>query len=217
MLNAKRVSSSHQARKNLRMISAIFLSLMCFSAEASVMASDTFTRWQGSTQSENQMRGCKPGSDDALGKKKSSPTKSKNKSQVPSVEPVCLEVKQSVLEVQEYFQKVVRDLRWTVIDEQATEDFWNFSIHVDAEELAAYTKPAPELRISWTGGKASVNVQMIERPDGYTRVLVSARFDGYGEQQDSFAPKRESWPLPSNGALERKLSAIAKEHFTAGH
>lgn len=161
------------------------------------------------------IRTCGPGWDKGFDRKRTSPSQNKKRSELPATKPACVEVHQSALFVQEFSQKFVRDLQWKVVDEQATEDFWNFSLATSAEDLVTYTKPSKELRVSWTAGKASVNVQTVELPDGYTRVLISAKFEGYGEQEDSFALKRESWPLPSNGALEAKMADAVREHFKA--
>jgi hypothetical protein len=183
--------------------------------EPVVISARSATRSQSTGATANPVRRCKPGSDERLGKKKSLSPKNKSRAAVPSAEPACIEVHQSALLVQEFLQKVVRDLRWAVADEQATEDFWNFSMPLDAEELAAYTKPSPELRVSWSAGKASVNVRTSELSDGYARVVMTAQFEGYGKQEDSFAPKRESWPLISNGRLEAKLISTLRDHFAA--
>ena len=60
-----------------------------------------------------------------------------------------------------------------------------------------------------------VYLRTSELADGYTRVVVTARFDGYGEPEDKFAPKRESWALPSNGVLESSLTtALSKRYET---
>ena len=54
------------------------------------------------------------------------------------------------------------------------------------------------------------SVQTSELLDGYTRVVLSARLDGYGQAEDQFAAQRESWPLSSNGTLESALAAAVK-------
>ncbi len=172
---------------------------------------------QSARTAVNPVRSCKPGSDEPQGKKKASASRNNNRVEIPAAKPACIEIHQSALLVQEFSQKVVRDLQWKVVDEQATEDFWNFSIAINADELVTYTKPSKELRVSWTGGKASVNIQTIVVSDGYTRVFVSAKFDGYGNQEDSLALRRESWPLPSNGALEANITGAVSEHFKAVH
>jgi hypothetical protein len=172
---------------------------------------------QGAGVVANLVRSCNPGSDEMPSKKKASTSRNKKQFEIPATKPACIEIHQSALLVQELSQKIVRDLRWKVVDEQATEDFWNFSIAISADELVAYMKPAKELRVSWTSGRASVNVQTVELSGGYTRLLISAKFDGYGVQDDSFAPKHESWPLLSNGALEAQIAGAISEHFKAVH
>jgi len=179
-----------------------------------IVSANSAARPQSAGPTVSPVHYCKPGSDEPLGKKKSSSPKNKSRTPVSSVESACIEIHQPALLIQEFLQRVVRDLRWAVTDEQATEDFWSFCIAIDAKELAAYTKPSPEQRISWSTGKASVNVRTSELMDGYTRVVITAQFEGYGKQEDSFAPKRESWPLTSNGQLEVKLANSVREHFS---
>lgn len=171
---------------------------------------------QGTGVVANLVRSCNPGSEEMPSKKKASTSRNKH-FEIPATKPACIEIHQPALLVQELSQKIVRDLQWKVVDEQATEDFWNFSIAISADELVAYMMPSKELRVSWTSGRASVNVQTAELSGGYTRVLISAKFDGYGVQDDSFAPKHESWPLSSNGALEAKIAGAISEHFKAVH
>ena len=174
-------------------------------------------RSQVAQDATNPVRSCDPGSDEAPGKNKTSSSRNKKHSEIPAAKPACIEIHRSALLVQESSQKIVRDFQWSVIDEQATEDFWNFSFAISADELVAYTKSSKEMRISWTAGKASVNVQTVELSEGYTRVLVLAKFDGYGTQEDSFALKRQSWPLSSNGALEAKIADAIRDHFKPAH
>jgi hypothetical protein len=146
------------------------------------------------------VRDCKPGSDHVLGKKRSTQSKKKGATAELPLMPSCLEVQDSAISIQEYLQAAVREFRWNVADEQASEDLWSFSIYLGADSVAAFTKPPADPRIAWTGGKANVNVRTNPLPDGFTRVIVTARFDGFGEPEDKFAPQRSSWPLPSSGA-----------------
>jgi hypothetical protein len=201
----------------IRKVLYLFLMMICVLSASPSISANSAGRSQGASSTVNPVRNCKPGSDEPLGKKKSPSPKNKSRAAVPSPPTACIEVRQSSLLVQEFLQKVVRDMRWTVADEQATEDFWNFSIPIDADELATYIKPAPELRVSWSAGKASVTARTTELSDGYTQVVITAKIEGYGTQEDSFATKRESWPLASNGGIEAKLIASVKEHFAGAH
>ena len=190
---------------------AIWISGILASVSAAALRSEM------AQEAMNPVRTCDPGSDEAPGKNKTSSSRNKKHSEIPAVKPACIEIHRSALLVQESSQKIVRDFQWSVIDEQATEDFWNFSFAISADELVAYTRPLKEMGVSWTAGKASVNVQTLELPGGYTRVLISAKFDGYGTQEDSFAPKQQSWPLSSNGALESKIADAIRDHFKPAH
>lgn len=124
----------------------------------------------------------------------------------------CTELKQNTLLTQEYLQKYVREHNWNVDDEEISEDTWTFSVLLGKDELGAYTKTSPELKVAWKSGKAVVNVRTTELPDGFTRLTISAEFDGFGEPEDEFAQKRDSWPLPSNGVLEASLISAVKNH-----
>jgi hypothetical protein len=160
-------------------------------------------------------RECKSGYDDSLGKKKTGSSRHKDSALAISTVPSCIEVRETALATQEYLQLLVRDLRWNIGDEQASEEFWTFTVYLGSDDVPAYTKPPVDPKVSWSGGKAVVNVRTIELPDGFTRIVVKAKFDGFGEPEDKFAPKRSSWPLPSSGVLESKLTAAARNRFSA--
>ncbi len=162
-------------------------------------------------------RDCKPGYDDVLGRKRSAPSRKKGVPSEVSLLPSCVEVQDSAISIQEYLQSTVRELRWNISDEQASEELWSFTLYLAADSVAAFTKPPADPRVAWSGGKATVNVRTNTLPDGFTRVIVTAKFDGYGEPEDKFAPQRSSWPLPSSGALETKLTEAARNRGTTGH
>ena len=133
-------------------------------------------------------------------------SKSKNRGAQPDSTNGCLEVAAGSLEVQERLQAIVRDNRWSVLDEDTDESSWTFSLQLTRDELVADTKPdAVTEQMQWTSGKAAVVVQTAELPDGYTRVTITSRFDGFGESEDKFAPERALWKLKSNGRLEAGL------------
>jgi len=159
-------------------------------------------------------RDCKLGYDDSIGKKKNSPPKRKGAAPADATAPSCIEVHQSAIAAQEYLQLLVRDLRWNIGDEQASEELWSFTIYLGADDVAAYAKPPVDPKVEWSGGKGVVTVRTTELPDGFTRIVVNAKFDGYGDPEDKFAPKRSSWPLPSNGSLEARLTAAARDRFS---
>ena len=162
-----------------------------------------------STPSQPEMRECKAGFDNSIGKKQTN-KKNKVSADLPAASQVCLEVRTPALMVQERLQKYVRTQRWNISDEQVSEDTWTFSLLLSKDELLSDTKP-PELpKIAWNAGKGWIQVRTIELPDGFTRVVLSGRFDGYGKAEDQFAAQRESWPLPSSGALESLLLAELK-------
>jgi hypothetical protein len=166
---------------------------------------------RGIPQTQENVRDCVSGAE-SRGKKHN-----KKRSTVEPSMQACVEVRANALSVQEYLQKLVWDLRWTVNDEQATEDLWSFTMALNADELAAYTKPFSDPKIEWSAGKTAVNVRTAGLQDGFVRVVVTAKFDGYGVPEDKFAPKRESWPLTSSGALELKIANAVRDHFRTVH
>ena len=126
----------------------------------------------------------------------------------------CIEVHSTALEVQEYLQARGRDEKWNLIDEHVAEDAWTFTRKLEKDELLLFTgKDASSASVNWTSGAAFVQVMTTEVDPGFVRVQVSARFQGYGQNPDRFAPPKESWPLNSNTALENHLIAILETHF----
>jgi hypothetical protein len=71
--------------------------------------------------------------------------------------------------------------------------------------------------VNWTDGKAIVQVRTRELDGGFSRVEISARFQGSGQNVDRFAPPRDSWDLESNGALEKNLIAALEAHVKSLH
>lgn len=149
-------------------------------------------------------RTCDPNADALKSKKK--PSK-KNPSKSFSG-AACLDVRENALAVQEHLQKFVREQRWDIGEEQMSEDTWTFARYLKKTEVGEYTQPWTGTAIEWRSAKALITVRTTEIPDGYTRTLVTTRIEGYGEQEDQFATKRESWSLQSNGTLESVLTAV---------
>ena len=185
----------------------LFLSLLVTSAFVpQILSNDSITR------------PCKMIASERTGTRKSPAQKKKRGTQEIS-QPVqgCLELRQSALDVQEYMQKFVREQDWQAADEQVGEDAWTFAIHLDAEKLHRYTKTFADPKMHWRGGRGLIQVRTMEQKDGYTRVVISARFDGYGESEDTFSIKRESWAMESNGILEGILISALELHMKTAH
>lgn len=126
----------------------------------------------------------------------------------------CIEVRSTAIAVQEYLQAQGREEKWSLSDERVAEDAWIFSRNLQTEELLRFTKRAASTeRVNWTSGASFVQVSTVELDDGFVRVQISARFEGYGESEDRFAPPKKSWPLNSNMALEEHLIAVLQNHF----
>jgi hypothetical protein len=144
-------------------------------------------------------------------------SKSKRKS-VPlnsaSSASACLEAQSDPLDIQEFFQSFVRDQSWRIGDERNADYGWTFYRYLEKDDLLRFTKiDTQTIRVNWTEGKAFVQVSTTELKDGFTRVQVSARIRGYGQNADRFAPPKEWWTLDSNGILEGTLIAALGEHF----
>lgn len=141
---------------------------------------------------------------------------SKRKASPPiELKGVCSEVRDSALATQEYLQKYVREQRWSLSNEQVSEDMWSFSLDLGKDELIRYAKLSPEARIDWSGGRALLNVRTSSLDDGFARVVVTMRIDAYGEPEDKFVPRPKSWPVPSSGSLEATLLSALRVHLEA--
>lgn len=148
--------------------------------------------------------------------RKKPPKPSKRKSPPPiEVVPVCSEVKDSALAAQEYLQKYVREQRWSLSDEQVSEDMWTFSLDLSKGELLRYARLSPDARIDWSGAKALINVRTTLLDDGYVRVVVTMRIDAYGEPEDKFVARPKSWPVPSSSTFETTLLSALRTHLEA--
>jgi hypothetical protein len=158
-----------------------------------------------------ELRECKPGFDASptTKKKPQQSKKSKVADQAPASQ-ACMEIRYPALMIQERLQNHVRAQRWNISEEQTSEDTWTFSLMLSKDQLGSYTKPQVLPKVTWHGGKSSVQVRTNELPDGFTRVVFSVRFEGYGEAEDQFAAQHESWPLASNGTLESSLLDVVR-------
>jgi hypothetical protein len=126
----------------------------------------------------------------------------------------CLEVRSTTLDVQEYLQAYGREQKWNLSDEHVAEDVWTFSRKLERDELLRYTQnDANTGRVNWSSGLVFVQVKTAELDEGFVRVQIAARFQGYGQSLDRFAPQKEFWPLSSNGSVERQLISALEIHF----
>jgi hypothetical protein len=130
--------------------------------------------------------------------------------------PACIELSASALDIQEYLQFGFRNQHWTIVEERVTEDSWMFSLAMSKDDLLGATKAASSsVRVEWRRGMAFVQISSSALADGFTRTVVRARFRGYGEAADKFAPQREHWELESNGTLEASIVSTLKARFKA--
>jgi len=145
-------------------------------------------------------------------------TKGKTVANPPELGPACLEAKEPPLNIQEFFQSYVRVQAWRFADEKIVADGWIFGRALDKDELLQFAKEGIFAgQVAWSEGKAVVLVSTRELDDGYTRVEVSARLQGFGQSVDRFAPERVFWDLESTGLLEKTLIEALEEHFKSLH
>ena len=212
---------SHQIRRKKALIAntlnCCLILILLLSCQSSTVFPVKAVQAQQTTASPDSLRNCAGDNKQLRTKKKNPSSSGKDRQTAIPASQACIEVRSGSLAVQEYLQKFARDSRWTLNDEQATEDLWSFSMALSAEELTAYAKTFSDPKIGWSGGKATVNVRTTELADGFARIVIGAKFDGYGVPEDKFAPNRESWSLPSSGALEAKMAEAVKAHFKTGH
>jgi len=153
---------------------------------------------------------------DAANSKPARETKKKGKSAAAgstAVPPACVEVQASALDIQEFFQSFVRDQSWRIGEEKIAEDAWTFSRYLDKQELLRFSNEGPFAgRVNWTEGRALIQVRTRELGKGFTRVEITARFQGYGQNVDRFAPPKDSWQLESNGTLEKNSISAIETH-----
>ena len=158
----------------------------------------------------------RPCSSSRLNPSKRDKRKAKSAAQAKESTFTCLEAKGTSVDLLEFFQSYVREQRWRIGDEKIVEDSWIFSRSLDTDELLQFAKEASFAgRVKWTEGKTLVQITAHELDAGFTRVEVSARFQGIGEGVDRFAPPRGSWDLESTGALGKMLIGALEAHVNS--
>jgi len=156
---------------------------------------------------------------DSMNSKPARETKKKGKGAGSNeIPPACVEVQTPALDVQDFFQSFVREQTWRIGEENVAEEAWSFYRYMDKGELLRFSKEGPFAgRVNWTQGKALIQVRTRELEKGFTRVEVAARFRGYGQSVDRFAPPKDSWLLESNGTLEKTLISALESHLNSQH
>ena len=129
--------------------------------------------------------------------------------------PACIEMKGEALEIQETLQAAVRDLKWRVHENHASEDSWTFVRSLNVEELEKYadTKVLME-PVEFEYGKAALMVRTADIGQGFVRIQVSAQIQGEGKSADAVVKQpATSWPLRSKGTLEQELIAVLQGRY----
>jgi hypothetical protein len=133
----------------------------------------------------------------------------------PEPPPACVEVKGEAMEIQETLQAAVRDLKWRVYENHASEDSWTFVRSLNVEELEKYADTKVLLEpVEFEYGKAALVVRTADIGQGFVRVQISAQFQGEGKSADAVVKQPvTSWPLRSKGALEQELIAALQSRY----
>jgi hypothetical protein len=133
----------------------------------------------------------------------------------PEPPPVCVEIKGEALEIQETLQAAVRDLKWRVHENHASEDTWTFVRYLSAEELEKYADTKVLLEpVEFENGKAALLVRTADTGQGFVRVQISAQIQGAGKSADAVVKQPvTSWPLRSKGILEQELITVLQSRY----
>ena len=133
----------------------------------------------------------------------------------PEPPPACQEVKGEALEIQETLQAAVRDLKWRVHENHASEDSWTFVRSLNAEELEKYADTKVLLEpVEFEYGKAALLVRTADIGQGFVRVQISAQIQGEGKSSDAVVKQpATTWPLRSKGTLEQELIAALQSRY----
>ena len=128
----------------------------------------------------------------------------------------CLEVQAAPQAIQDFLRSMTRKQKWRIAQEQTSADTWSFVRYLDAEELQRFAR-ADILagHIVWREGKAAVQVKTSDAENGFTRVQVTAKFQGKGESKEPLARPTDIWPLVSRGTLEGGMIAALQSHFNS--
>jgi hypothetical protein len=130
----------------------------------------------------------------------------------------CLEVQATPIEIREFLQSLAPKQRGTTTQQQTSGDLWTFVRHLEKDELSQFAKTdIVGGRIMWTEGKALVAVKTEKRADDFTRVQITARFQGRGQTSLPLARPTDWWPLASKRTLEGSMIAALESHFGLGH
>jgi hypothetical protein len=194
---------------------AIALIILAFAPLSVSRANTTRGGTPGTPSGDSLARPCKSTASGSKPSKRTRKTGKQNLSDANAqTSQGCLEVHSTALEIQEFLQAHGREEKWKLIEEQVGEDAWTFSRKLEKDELLQYTtRDAESDGVNWTSGVVFVQLRTVELAAGFVRVQISARFQGYGQNQDRFAPPRESWPLSSNAGLENHLISVLEAHF----
>ena len=128
----------------------------------------------------------------------------------------CAEVRATPAAVREFLRSQVKELKWKIGPEMSSANTWTFTRHLEKEDLAQTAKTEGfRGRVTWTEGKAFVQVKMSDAEDGFTRVEIAARFQGHGQSSERLARPTDLWPLVSKGTLESGMITALQGHFNA--
>ncbi len=146
---------------------------------------------------------------------KAKPTSKSKHPVTPEPLPACVEVTGEPIEVQEFLQSIVREFRWRVGENHASEDTWSFVRYLNELELEKLADTNVLLETAqFTGGKVAVAIRTQDTGDRYVRVQITTHFQGDGKSNDRISGQPGTvWPLNSKGVLEQELLDALKSRF----
>lgn len=130
--------------------------------------------------------------------------------------PSCMEVRATSLAIREFFAGYVREQKWNAGKGVSPPDGWTFTRFLEKEELAQVARTdVLGGRMTWTEGKAFIEIKTSDAGDGFTRVQILTKFQGRGQTTIGFARPSDWWPLASKGTLESDMLAALQSHFSS--
>lgn len=128
----------------------------------------------------------------------------------------CVELRASPLAIHDFFSEYIREQKWKAGKGVSSADGWTITRFLEKEELEHVARTdVLGGRVTWTEGKALVEIKTSDARDGFTRVQILTKFQGRGQTTLELARPSDWWPLASKGTLESDMIAALQSHFSA--
>jgi len=129
---------------------------------------------------------------DSMNSKPARETKKKGKGAGSNeIPPTCLEVQTPAMDVQDFFQSFVREQLGESAKKMSPRTAWSFYRYVDKDNSCAFRKKAHSPPRELEAGEGAYPLRTRELEKG-SRGRGYARFRGYGQSVDRFAPPKDS-------------------------